>query len=253
MRPTTTDAVEPHHPQHDRTVSPRTVARAAGLLYLLIFVTAGFGEGVVRATLVVPGDAAATAANVVAAEGLFRLGVVADLVAFAADAVVAVLLYVLLRPASRTLALVAAALRLVAHPAIASLNTLTQVMALQLLTRPEYQTAFDPAQLQALALLLLTAHGYGYLLAGIFFGLHLLALGSLLVRSDLFPSVLGVLVAVAGLGYLTESGTVLLVPAYEPVASTVVVVTAVLGELTLALYLVVRGTRSLSPVSAADA
>jgi hypothetical protein len=247
MGHTTTDAVETHHPPRERTVSTATLARVAGLLYLLIFVTAGFGEGVVRATLVVPGDPAATAANVVASAGLFRLGVVADLVAFSADAVVAVLLYVLLRPANRPLALVAATLRLVAHPAIASLNTLNQFMALQILTRPEYQTAFDPAQRQALASLLLAAHEYGYLIAGIFFGLHLLALGALLVRSALFPSPLGVLVAIAGVGYLAESGTFLLVPAYEPVASALVVVTAVAGELTLALYLVVRGTRSPAP------
>jgi hypothetical protein len=219
------------------------MARVAGLLYVLIFVTAGFAEGFVRASVLVPGDAAATAANVVAAEGLFRLGVVADLVAFSADAVVAVLLYVLLRPVSRTVALTAAALRLVAHPAIASLNTLNLVVALELLTGAEYATALGPEQVNALALLLLVAHGYGYLVAGVFFGLHLLVLGYLLYRSELFPAVLGVLIAIAALGYLTESLTFLLVPAYESLASTLVLVTAVVGEMALALYLVVRGTR----------
>jgi hypothetical protein len=243
MATTTTESVEPHQPHRIRTVSIRTIARVTGLLYVLIFVTAGFSEGFVRATLIVPGDATATAANIVASEGLFRLGVVSDLIAFSADAVVAVLLYVLLRPASRTLALVAAALRLVAHPAIASINMLSQFMALQLLTGSPYTTAFSPEQLNALALLLLTAHGYGYLIGGIFFGFHLLVLGYLLYRSELFPAILGGLIVLAALGYLTESFTFLLVPAYEPIASTIVLVTAVVGEMVLALYLVVRGVR----------
>ena len=241
---TTTDSVRATRSQREQTVSTRTLARITGLLYLLVFVTAGFSEGYVRATLIVPGDATATAANIVASESLFRLGIVSDLIAFSADAVVAVLLYVLLRPASRTLALVAAALRLVAHPAIASLNLLTHVVALQLLSGAEYLTVFEPAQRDALALLSLTAHGYGYLIGGLFFGLHLLVLGYLLYESDRFPAILGGLVVLAGIGYLTESLVFFLVPTYEPVASAVVVVTAVVGEMALALYLVVRGIRT---------
>jgi hypothetical protein len=250
MATTTAESVESQRPRRVRTVSTRTIARVTGLLYVLIFVTAGFSEGFVRATLIVPGDATATAANILASEGLFRLGVASDLIAFSADAVVAVLLYVLLRPVSRTLALVAAALRLVAHPAIASINMLNQFMALQLLTGPEYQSVFSPEQLHAVALLLLTAHGYGYLIGGIFFGLHLLVLGYLLYRSELFPAILGGLVVLAGVGYLTESSVFFLVPTYEPIASTVVLVTAVVGEMVLALYLVVRGVRTRPPATA---
>ena len=206
MATRTTDSVETDRPRRVQTVSPRTVARVTGLLYLLVFVTAGFSEGYVRGTLVVPGDAAATAANVAASAWLFRLGVVSDLVAFSADAVIAVLLYVLLRPAGRTLALVAASLRLVAHPAIASINLLTQFVALQLLSGAAYLTAFEPEQLHALALLALTAHRYGYLIGGVFFGFHLLALGYLLFRSDRFPRVLGLLIAFAAVGGM---GTIL--------------------------------------------
>jgi hypothetical protein len=250
MATTTTDSVETHQPRRIRAVSTRTIARITGLLYILIFITAGFSEGFVRATLIVPGDATATAANIIASEELFRLGVASDLIAFSADAVVAVLLYVLLRPVSRTLALVAATLRLVAHPAIASINMLNQFMALQLLTGSEYTTVFSPEQLNALALLLLTAHGYGYLIGGIFFGFHLIVLGYLLYRSELFPALLGALVVLAAFGYLTESFTFLLVPAYEPIASTIVLVTAVIGEMALALYLVVRGVKTQQPATA---
>jgi hypothetical protein len=126
---------------------------------------------------------------------------------------------------------------------------LNQFMALQLLTDPEYTTVFSPEQLNALALFLLTAHGYGYLIGGIFFGFHLIVLGYLLYQSELFPAILGILVVLAAFGYLTESFTFLLVPAYESFASTVVLVTAVVGEIALALYLVVRGVRPQQPTT----
>jgi hypothetical protein len=96
---------------------------------------------------------------------------------------------------------------------------------------------------------LLTAHGYGYLIGGIFFGFHLLVLGYLLYQSELFPAILGGLIVLAAVGYLTESFTFLLVPAYEPIASTIVLVTAVVGEMALALYLVVRGVRTQPPAT----
>jgi uncharacterized membrane protein len=94
---------------------------------------------------------------------------------------------------------------------------------------------------------LLTAHGYGYLIGGIFFGFHLIVLGYLLYRSELFPAILGGLIVLAALGYLIESFTFFLVPEYEPIASTIVLVTAVVGEMVLALYLVVRGVKKGRP------
>ncbi|EMA46684.1 DUF4386 domain-containing protein [Halococcus saccharolyticus] len=247
MATTTTDSVGVQQTPKTRTLSIKTIARLTGLLYLLIFITAGFSEGFVRATLIVPGDATATAANIAASEGLFRLGFISDLIAFSADAVVAVLLYVLLRPVSKTLALVAASLRLIAHPAIASINMLNLYIGLELLSGAEYLSAFGTEQLHAFALLFFTAHSYGYLIGGIFFGLHLLVLGYLIYQSELFPVVLGGLVVLAGFGYLLESFTFFLIPTYEPMASTIVVVTAIIGEMALALYLVVKGVRSQEP------
>jgi hypothetical protein len=89
----------------------------------------------------------------------------------------------------------------------------------------------------------MTAHTYGYLIAGVFFGLQLVVLGYLLYRSELFPAVLGVVVGLAAVGYLVESYTFFLLPAYEPIASMLVLITAVVGEMALALYLVVKGVR----------
>jgi len=226
------------------TASPRTLARVAGWLYLVIIVGAGFAQGYVRGTLFVPGDAAATAANILGSEGLFRLGLVADLVAFMADAAVAVLLGVLLLPVSRTVSLLAAAFRLIAHPAIGAMNLLNHYGALAFLDGSGSLSAFGPAEREGLALWALEAHRHGYLIAGAFFGVHLALLGWLLFRSELFPRALGVLVAVAAVGYLTETLTYFLVPAWAPFGASLVVVTASVAELSLCLYLIVKGVRT---------
>jgi hypothetical protein len=176
---------------------------------------------------------------------LFRAGFVADLVAFLSDLAVSVLLYVLLRPASRVVAMVAAGFRLLAHPAIAAVNLLNHFGALVVLGGASSLSSFEAAQLDALALLLMEMHGYGYLLGGAFFGVHLALLGWLLVRSELFPSILGVLVAAAAVGYLVESFGMFLFPAYEALYTGLVTGTAVVGEVTLCLYLLVRGVREV--------
>lgn len=220
-------------------------ARAAGLLYLIIIICAGFAEGYVRSTLVIPGDAAATASNILGSATLFRLGFFADLVAFMADAAVAVLLYVVLRSTSHTIALAAAAFRLVAHPAIASLNLLNHLGALLILDRRGPMGALQQSELEGLALLALDLHGYGYVIAGAFFGVHCALLGYLLYRSELFPRILGVLMVAAASGYLFESFAVFVAPSLESFASGVVVATASVGELSLCFYLLIRGVRSV--------
>ena len=223
--------------------SYRNMARVAGVLYLLIFITAGFSEGYVRSGMIVPGDAAATAGNIMAAPGLFRLGFVSDLVAFMSDAVVSVLLYVLLRPVSRTVSLLAAAFRLLAHPAIAAINLLNHYAALLLLQGDAYLSVFTTDQLHALASLFLNMHGYGYLIAGAFFGVHCLILGYLLFKSDYFPGILGIMMAIAALGYLTESFGNFLFPGHGDVLAWFVAVPAVLGEFSLTLWLLIKGIR----------
>lgn len=221
----------------------RRRARTAGALYLLIIGLAGFAEGSVRSSLVVPGEAASTAHNILASPGLFRLGVVADLTAFLADAAVAVLLYDLLSATSATIAALALVFRLVAHPAIAALNLLNPIAALLILEGSGPLDAFPSQQTERLAQLAMELHGYGYLIAGAFFGIHCVLLGSLLWRSPRFPQILGLLMALAGAGYLLESGSVLLASSVAPLARPVVVITAVAGEGALCLYLLIRGVR----------
>lgn len=227
--------------------STKKIARIAGVLYLVIIVCAGFSEGIVRSSLIVPGDATATVSNISASEGLFRLGFVSDLIAFMSDLIVSILFYILLKPVSKTLSLIAASFRLLAHPAIASINLLNLYNALLLVGGGGYLTALDTSQSNALVLLFLNAHTYGYLIAGAFFGLHLLFLGYLFYKSDLFPGILGVLIVIASFGYLIESFGSFLFPTYGALFTWIVAVTAVIGEVSLAFWLLIKGVRNKSP------
>lgn len=231
--------------------SPRAWARLAGVGYLVIIGAGIFAEFAVRQSLVVRGDAAATAANIVASGGLYRLGLVGDMVMLGADVLVAAALYVVFAPFSRGLALLAAFFRL-AHAAVYGVMLLVAYTPLLLLGEGGYLAAFPPDRLQALALLLLEAHAYGYALALVFFGFHCLVLGHLAFWSRYVPRTLGVLLGVAGLGYLADAlGRTLLADyyAHEMVFGIAVFGPAVIAELSFALWLVVRGVQA-DPVDA---
>lgn len=218
-----------------------TLARVTGVLYLIIIVCGLFSEVVVRSALIVRGDAAATASQIANSELLYRFGFASDIVVFLCDVAVAVLFYVLLRPVSQTLSLMAAGFRLTGT-AIYAVNLLNSFVALLLLSGAEYLSAFEPGQLQALALLFLEAHRHGYDLGLVFFGVHCLVLGYLLFKSDHFPKILGVLMGFAALGYLIGSFTLFLFPGYAA-AIAPIYVAPLIGELSLCLWLLVKGVR----------
>ncbi|MFZ0455534.1 MAG: DUF4386 domain-containing protein [Ignavibacteriaceae bacterium] len=224
--------------------SLKKTARITGALYLIIIICAGFSEGFVRSSIIVQGNAAATADNIVNSEWLFRVGFVSDLVAFLCDAAVSILLYVLLRPVSKTLSLLAASFRLLAHPAIASVNLLNHFIALSLLSGAGYLKVFEAGQLQAMVLLFLNMHNIGYLIAGAFFGVHCFILGYLLYKSDLFPGVLGILMIIASISYLTDSFGNFLVPGHKEILQWIVGLSAGIGELSLTFWLLIKGVRS---------
>lgn len=213
-------------------------ARIAGVFYLFIFICAGFAEGYVRTGVLVPGDASATTQNILASERLFRLGLASDLLAFVFDAIVAVLLYVILKPVSKTLSLMAASFRLIAHPAIGSLNMLNHYAALAVLNG-----TLGINQTESFSLLFMNLHSTGYLIAGVFFGVHLLILGYLVIKSELFPKLLGWLLGIAAFGYLIESFGSFLSPDHTNIYTMIVTVTAVLGEISFTLWLLVKGVK----------
>src|SRR5215210_7534508 len=194
--------------------SPLIYARVAGVLILIILVVGPFSLIYVPSTLIVPGDATATADNIRASEWLFPLGIVSDSLVFLTEIVLTVLLYVLLRPVSRTLSLVAAFARL-AMTVVMAVNLLPYFTALLLLSGAGYLTVFEPAQSDALALLFLNAHQDVVYIWQLFFGLHLAVLGYLIFKSGYFPRILGVVMVVAALGYLSDAYGNMLSPTYD--------------------------------------
>lgn len=191
-----------------------------------------------RSTLIVPGDPSATANNILEAQWLFRLGFASDAFMVLADVALAVLLYMLLLPVSKTLALLAAVTRL-AQATVLGMNLLNYYAAL-LVLESRGSSAFAAGQDDALASLFLRAHSHGYDIALLFFGLHCLILGWLIVKSGFIPRILGGLMAVTGVVYLVGTFTRFLWPELLGFVSPLYMV-AVVSELSLCLWLLAAG------------
>lgn len=223
-----------------RTFSPQGYARAGGMLYLIIIVTALFAEAMVRGRLIVSGNAAATASNIIGSPTLFRLGLAADLLNCVLDVVVAMILYALLRPVNRNLALLAALLRVAADATLAFAG-LFQLAAIALLGGAEYLRVFEPRQLQSLAYLAMNLHGEGYGISLLFFGLGCGILGYLIHRSTYLPRFIGVVLIVASAGYLFNSFAGIIAPPLAARAFPWTLLPGFLAELALCLWLLVKG------------
>jgi hypothetical protein len=219
-------------------ISQRKVALTAAIGLLLIALLAPFALFGVLQNLVVPADAAATVNNIIASEGLFRSGIAAFLIVIMLDVVVAWALYVLLRPVNAALALLTAWLRL-AFAAVFASALVNLLDVAQLLGSAEIST-LQPEQLLAQIMSSIASFDNGWIaIASAIFGLHLLGLGVLLFRSAHFPRFLGVLVVVAGGGYLVDSFTRILVPDF---AFTFSLFTFV-GEALLIVWLFLRAIK----------
>jgi len=225
----------------DKETSPLAYARVAGVLYLVIIVFGIFSEAFVRSSLFVQGDTAATASNILASQGLFRVGFFADSVMFLCDVAVAVLLFILLKPVSKTLALVAMFFRLT-QTAVIAMNLLNYHAAVLLLGSSAYAGALEPGQLHSLSHFFLELHAHGYDLGLLFFGVHCFLLGRLVIRSGYIPKVLGILMMAAAVAYLIGSYTRFLFPSYLA-AITPVYIVAFVSELAFGLWLLVKGLR----------
>lgn len=222
------------------TASPQRYARLCGLLYLYVIVAGIFAELFVRSKLIVPGDPTATASNIAANEFLFRLGFSGELLHLAFDVVIAVLLYALLRPVDRNIALLAAFMRLAADIVLA-VASLSHFAALRLLQEPGYLQSFSADQLHGLALFALRLHADGYAICLLFFAFACLALGYLILRSGFLPRTIGVLMAIAGACYLIDSSSHFLAPAAASALFPALFVPMFIAELSLALWLLVKG------------
>jgi hypothetical protein len=223
------------------TADIQRLARVTGLLYLVLAVLGMFAPMVLEA-LVVPGDARATADGILGSGWLFGSSLVAWLAIVVVDVAISVTLYLLLRPVSRTLSMLAAALRLV-YSAVLAAVVLNLFDALLLLTAPPRAAGLDTQQRQVMALASIDTFSAGFLVALVLFGVHLLTLGFLLHRSRYVPRAFGVLLVAAGVGYVVDSLAGLFIAGHGGLVSAALLAPAVLGELGLTVWLLLRGVR----------
>jgi hypothetical protein len=228
-------------------MSPKPLARIAGVLYLLVGIFGGFAEGYVDPKMYVAGNAAATTGNVVASSDLVRMGVVSHLLDAVFFVFLAMTLYILLRPIHRSMARAMLVLVVLAT-AIISLNAVFLFEGLRVATDPYYATAFGATGSNALVLLLLDTQHYGTLSAQVFFGLWLVPLGYLAYTSaGLFPKWLGILLVVGGVCYLIDLLAAFLVPDFGKTIHTTIVIPCAIAEISMVLYLLVVGVKTAKP------
>lgn len=218
-------------------------ARVAGLLYLLVVLVAPLRLLYIPNTLFVTGNAAATAGNIAAHEWLFRLGIAGDLVTGALSLFLTLALYRLFKNVNRTCAALMVALGIWDTP-FYFFNAVNDAAALILARGADFLTVFGKPQRDALAMLFLHLHGRSIVFAEIFWGLWLLPLAILVLRSGFLPRFLGVWLIVNGFAYLAESFTGQLLPRYEDMVSNIAFPLQ-FGEVAFMLWLLIMGTNRI--------
>jgi hypothetical protein len=218
----------------------RFQARTVGTLYVVIAVLAAFAEFYVRGGMIVSHDASKTAANILANQQLYRAGGVADIVVLACDVAVAILLYALFKHVGRTVALLAAAFRL-SLVAVNGAAIVAHFAAIMLLRGDMGLAAFQPQQLQALALFALKLHSTAFSIAIVFFGIHCILAGYLIYRSGFIPRIFGALWMLAGTIYLLHSIVDLLAARLPGSFADILLLVAGISELSLAPWLLIAG------------
>jgi len=221
----------------------KTNARAAGVLYLIIILTGLFSELIVRSGMIVLGDATATAENISANFFMFRIGFISDLIMVMSDVGVALLLYLVLKPVNNGLSMLAGFFRL-AQATVLGINLLNFYLPLLLLGDGNYLNSFSGEQLNSLSLLFLNVHSYGYLISGVFFGISCIVLGYLIFKAEYFSKWLGILVVAAGISYLVDCVANFLFPGLASTSEILVMTVAVVSELSLCLFLLIKGVKT---------
>ena len=217
--------------------SIQTYAKLAGVLFLLSMVGGGFGEFYVPSKLIMSADAAATAKNIVAFNSLFRWGFAGYLIEAVCDIALALIMYVLLRPVRKDVALLAAFFGLVSTAVFAGAE-LFYFAASFILGGADYLKTFSPDQLNTLGLLSLKFYGYGGTIFMVFYGVASVLRAYLIYRSGYLPKFLGVLLALAGFGFIIKNFALVLAPSYP---SDFLLLPMPLAALSLTLWFLVKG------------
>jgi hypothetical protein len=223
--------------------TPKQQARFAGLLYLLVALSAPIGLVYVPARLIVRGDATATADHLRASEGLVRLGIGTELGHQVVCIFLVLALYELFKAVDEGLSRQLVILGALVSVPILFVNVLNDVAALILVSGADFLSAFTKPQLDALAYLFVRLHGLGIVVASVFWGLWLVPFGSLVIRSGFIPRVFGFLLFAAAGAYLASSFATLVVPQFEAAVDPIATLLE-MGELPIVIWLLVWGART---------
>jgi hypothetical protein len=223
-------------------------AKMAGFLYLIYIVITIVADVFGRSNLIVFGDAAATARNIMASEWQFRIGITGDLVSAVFFLLAAWALYVLLKPVNKDLALLFVLLNL-GGVAVYSINLLNQFAAVLLLSGADYMKVFQADQLQDLAMFFLNLHKNGYWISQIFFGAWLFPLGYLVFKSGFLPRILGIVMMIHCVGWLMTFLQFFLFPGFE-VITYLTYPLGFISEFGLTLWLLIKGVKDQEPTPA---
>jgi hypothetical protein len=223
--------------------SNKKTARLAGLLWLLSAVSGGFGLSYVRTNLIVTGDAAATAANIVASEFLFRAAIVSNLFSQIFFFFFGLTVYHLFKGVNRALATVFLT-SILMTVAIAVVNQLNNFGALLVLSQADYLKVFNPEQLNAIAMIFLRLNNSGQGLLEIFWIPVFFSFGLLIIKSRYLPRILGILLMIMGAGYAINVFTKFLIPHFHPAMFTeLAMLLGALGGIPAIFWLLIKGAK----------
>jgi len=226
--------------------APLFYARIAGFIYLAAMALSIFAQMFILDRIVLEGDAAATAHNILASEGLFRLGIAIDVVIFASDVVIAWAFYELLKAVDGSLALLGAFLR-VADGAILAVTAFSALITLRLLSGAAYLRGIDVSQLQGLARLFISARGSGFYVGFVFLGLGSTVFAYLLFRSRYVPRLLAGWGIFASAALALGSLAVILSPWFAANASLLYMIPMFFYEVPLGLWFLIKGVNAPVP------
>jgi uncharacterized protein DUF4386 len=219
---------------------PQRYARIGGALYLVIILLGAFAEGLVANKLVVSGDAMATAHNILGSPGLWQLSVAGDLIVVLCAVPLLWVEYLLLKPVSKQVVLLALLFNLVSL-AVEAISKLFLIVVVPTLASPDYLKAFEPQQLQVLANLALRSHDVAFNIALIFFGFTCMVNGYLIFISGYLPRFVGIMMQIAGLSYLTACFAALFAPAFADLITPFILLPPLIGESSFCLWLLIKG------------
>ncbi|MBN1407291.1 MAG: DUF4386 domain-containing protein [Calditrichaceae bacterium] len=225
--------------------SMQKIAKIAGFGYLIIFITGFFSNFFVLENLYIPGDGFATATNIVHSDILYRIGIFSFILMVLFDVLLAWALYMILIPVNKNLSLLSGWLRLV-NATIFGIALYNLIIVLKLLSKNAYLKTFGTEQLHAQVLLFFETFNITWLIGLIFFGLHLLVMGYLIYKSGYISKIIGILLLVAGIGYLIDSFANFLLPDYanyKDIFLIIVIVPGIIGELSLTFWLLFKSKK----------